>query len=164
MALTGAILAEIDQEARATRAILERVPDDKLNWAPHPKSMTLGKLAWHIATLPVNVGTMLREGEFDLAKAGRPPQAESAADIVAAFTRHLEEIKAYLAAIDDTALRAPFTLRRGDQTLRTITKLGVVRAILLNHTYHHRGQLSVYLRLLDVPIPSIYGPSADEPA
>jgi uncharacterized damage-inducible protein DinB len=164
MPVVHAILAEIDQESKTTRKVLERVPGDKLSWKPHEKSMSLGRLAWHIASIPSRALMMLREGEFDLSNAGPSAPPDSTAAIMDGFERHLAEIREYLGSIDDAALKEPFTLRRGEQVIMQTKKMGVVRAVLLNHAYHHRGQLSIYLRLLDVPVPAIYGPSADEMA
>jgi uncharacterized damage-inducible protein DinB len=160
--IVNAILAEIEQESKTTRKVLERVPGDRLSWKPHEKSMTLGRLAWHIASLPPRVLMMLRSGEFDLVKAGPSAPPDSTAAIMEGFEKHLAEVREYFSSIDDQVLKEPFTLRRGEQVILQIKKMGVVRSILLNHAYHHRGQLSIYLRLLDVPVPSIYGPSADE--
>ena len=162
MPLVNAILAEIDQEARATRKVLERVPADKLSWTPHPTSTPIGKLAWHIAAVPLRVIAMMREAEFDLSNAGPIPPPDTLPEILDGFDRNYGEVRAFLQSMSDEALKEPFTLRRGDKVVMTVPKIIVVRSILMNHTYHHRGQLSVYLRLLDVPVPSIYGPSADE--
>lgn len=162
MPLVNAILAEIEQEARTTRKVLERVPADKLSWTPHAKSTPLGKLAWHIAAVPVRVMQMLREAEFDLSQAGPVPPPDSLPEILEGFDRHYGEVRAFLQSMSDEALKEPFTLRRGERVVMTVPKVAIVRSVLMNHTYHHRGQLSVYLRLLDVPVPSIYGPSADE--
>ena len=101
---------------------------------------------------------------FDMAKAGPFPPPENAGSIVAGYHESLAELRAYLVTLDDAALKEPFTLMRGGETLMTVPKVAIVRNILMNHTYHHRGQLSVYLRLLDVPVPPIYGPTADERA
>lgn len=162
MGVVGAILAEIEQESRTTRKVLERVPGDKLSWKPHEKSMSLGRLAWHIAAVPARVMVMLRDGEFDIGAAGPPTPPDNVAAIVSGFERHYADVRAYFESITDETLKETFTLRRGPEVIMTMKKIGVVRSILLNHTYHHRGQLSIYLRLLDVPVPAIYGPSADE--
>ncbi|HYC58977.1 MAG TPA: DinB family protein [Thermoanaerobaculia bacterium] len=162
MPILDFLLPEIDHEARTTARVLERVPDDRLDWTPHPKSMPLRKLAWHIAKIPTRVMQMLQEATFDMAKAGPFPPPENAGSIVAGYHESLAELRAYLVTLDDAALKEPFTLVRDGQTIMTIPKVAVIRNILMNHTYHHRGQLSVYLRLLDVPVPSIYGPTADE--
>ena len=156
------ILGELDHEARTTARVLERVPEDRLDWTPHPKSMPLRKLAWHIATIPTRVLNMLRNSTFDLANAGPPPPPDTTESIVSGFQASLGELRAFLETLDDAALKESFTLTRGGAVVMTITKIALIRNILLNHSYHHRGQLTVYLRLLDVPVPSIYGPSADE--
>ena len=163
MPVVNAILAEIDQESKTTRKVLERVPADKLSWKPHEKSMSLGRLAWHLAFIPIRAMAMLRDGEFDLATAGPTAPPETTDEILAGFDRHYAEVREFLASIDDEALKEPFTLRKGERVITSMKKIIVIRSILLNHTYHHRGQLSIYLRLLDVPVPSIYGPTADEP-
>lgn len=162
MPIITAMLDELDHEGRTTTRVLERVPGDKLDWTPHPKSMSLGKLAWHIATLPQRVGVMLREGVFDVMAARPQDPPDQTASIVIAYHAHLTATREYLATLDDAALRETFTLRRGPETVMTIPKIAVIRSILMNHTYHHRGQLTVYLRLLDVPLPIVYGRSADE--
>lgn len=162
MALVSSILKEIEQESRTTRRVLERVPTDKLSWKPHEKSSSLGRLAWHVAAIPARVLAMLRQGDFDMAAAPPLEPPDSTALIVAGFERHYADIRAYFESIDEAVLHEPFTLRRGPQVIVSMPKIGTVRSILLNHTYHHRGQLSVYLRLLDVPVPPIYGPTADE--
>lgn len=162
MPIIDAILGELDHEARTTARVLERVPNDHLDWTPHPKSMPLRKLAWHIAKLPTRVMQMLREASFDLSQSPPPPPPDDAASIVAGFHESLAELRALLVTLDDAALKEPFTLMRGGQAVMTMPKIAVIRNILLNHSYHHRGQLSVYLRLLDVPVPPIYGPTADE--
>jgi uncharacterized damage-inducible protein DinB len=142
-----------------------RLPDGQFAWQPHPKSMTLGRLAEHLAELPQWVGTAVTQSGIDLAAARRPegyqPPATRAAVLVA-FDANATAARAALAGRTDAELMAPWTLRRGEHTVFTMPKAGVLRAFVLNHIIHHRGQLSVYLRLHDVPLPSIYGPSADE--
>lgn len=162
MPLITPILGELEHESRTTVRVLERVPNEKLDWTPHPKSMSLGKLAWHIVGIPSRIGSMLHVGEFDLLNA-RPaePPSDSAA-MVEAFQKNVAELRTFLETLDDDALKATFTLKRGDATILSLPKIAVIRTILLNHSYHHRGQLAVYLRLLDVPVPAIYGSSADE--
>jgi uncharacterized damage-inducible protein DinB len=162
MHIVGPILSELDYEGASTLKMLERVPADRLEWQPHAKSMSLGQLAWHIASIPKTIGRMLDAGEFDLANARPAPAPPAGADIVGEFKRNLDDIRARVKAFDDDTIRQPFTLRRGDQVIRSMPKIGVLRNILLNHSIHHRGQLSVYLRMLDVPLPAIYGTSADE--
>jgi len=163
MALARAILGELENESQSTVRMLERVPGDKLDWTPHAKSMTLGRLAWHIAGIPARVAHFLRSGTFDLSQAGPPPAKEGTpVDVIAEFRRNVDELKQLIGAMDDEAMKEPFSLTRNGETVRTMTNIAMIRTILLNHSYHHRGQLSVYLRLLDVPVPAIYGTSADE--
>jgi uncharacterized damage-inducible protein DinB len=163
MPLAKSLVAELTQESKSTVRMLERVPVDKLSWAPHPKSMTLGRLAWHLVSIPVVVTQLLATAAFDLADA-RPPQMPEQPDLVGAFSGNIDRVRDALASMDDDALRAPFALSRRGVLINEIPKQVMIRSILLNHSYHHRGQLSVYLRLLDVPVPAIYGTSADEPA
>ena len=162
MSLVRAILSEIKVEFPSTVKILQRVPAEKLGWSPHAKSMTLGKLAWHIASLPKNIEGWLRAGEFDLGSRKASPHPETTGEIVSAFEANTESVRGYFQSVDDAALMEPFTLRYGDKVVSQMPKASVARGVLLNHAYHHRGQLSVYLRLLDVPVPAIYGVSADE--
>ena len=162
MGIIHAILGETDFEVPTTVRVLERVPQDKLDWTPHPKSMTIGKLAWHVANIPARVQQMLRAGDFDLAASGPPDMPRDVKEFPATLQRNMDELREYLRTLDDDALKQPFTLRHGEQVLQKITKVAVLRSILLNHTYHHRGQLTVYLRMLDIPVPAVYGASADE--
>ena len=162
MPLADMFIRELELEAKTTRRVLERVPDDKLTWKPHVKSMTLRQLAQHVATIPGGVSTMARLDGYDVEKFSEPPQLETTAAIVAAFDESVAQAKADLAATDDAAMMKDWSFNMGGRAIMTVPRIGVYRAILLNHLYHHRGQLTVYLRLLDVPVPSIYGPSADE--
>lgn len=161
MALARALVAELEQEGKSTVRMLERVPLDKLDWAPHAKSMTLGRLAWHVTSIPAIAVRLVNLGRFDMAQA-RPPQMPDAPGFVTAFQSNLAEVSAQIGAMDDDALRAPFVLERNGAVIMETRKGVIIRTILMNHSYHHRGQLSVYLRLLDVPVPAIYGTSADE--
>jgi uncharacterized damage-inducible protein DinB len=165
MGLADALLPEFDREMGVTRRLLERVPDGQFAWQPHPKSMTLGRLAEHLAELPQWVGATVMQTSLDLAVARRPegyqPPATRAA-VLAMFDANVAAARGALAGRSDAELMAPWSLLRGEHTLFTMPKAGVLRAFVLNHIVHHRGQLSVYLRLRDVPLPSIYGPSADE--
>jgi uncharacterized damage-inducible protein DinB len=165
MALKDTLLPEYDHEMGTTRKLLERVPDPDFPWKPHEKSMTLGRLASHLAEIPHWVGAILDASSFDLAAAGDgpPPPLESRSEVLAAFDRHVAATREAIAARSDAELMAPWTLKRGGHEMFTLPKVAVLRSFLLNHSIHHRGQLSVYLRLRDVPLPSIYGPSADEP-
>lgn len=163
MTIADTFIMELDREAIATRAVLARVPDDKLTWKPHAKSMSLGELANHVATAPGGAARLALLDSFDIANiTGGPPQPQSAAAILAAFDESLAQAKNALAGLDDAAMMKDWSFTKGGQPMMTIPRIGVFRTIMLNHLYHHRGQLTVYLRLLDVPLPSIYGPSADE--
>jgi uncharacterized damage-inducible protein DinB len=161
MSMTAAILQEFDNEARTTRKVLERVPNDKLAWQPHPKSMSLGVLALHVAGSPAVICGWAAEDETTL-KGEQTPVPTSTAEILAAHDAGVKTVQERLTAIGDEGLMKMWSAKAGENTLMTMPKAALVRAIVLNHWIHHRGQLSVYLRLLDVPVPSIYGPSADE--
>jgi uncharacterized damage-inducible protein DinB len=161
MSIADTLIMELEQEAKATRALLARVPDDKLTWKPHAKSMSLGELANHVATTPGAARLALCES-FDASNITGPPQPQSTAAIMAAFDESLAQAKNVLAGMDDAAMMKSWSFTKGGHPIMTIPRIGLFRTIMLNHLYHHRGQLSVYLRLLDVPLPSIYGPSADE--
>ena len=162
MPIIDSILNEIDFELPTTLRVLERVPQEHLQWTPHAKSMSLGKLAWHIAGLPARIQVMLREGDFDVTTARPAEVPDQPGAIPAALRRNMDDLRAYIATLSDEALKERFTMRAGPKVLQQIPKIGVIRTILMNHTYHHRGQLAVYLRLLDVPVPAIYGNSADD--
>lgn len=162
MPIIDSFLGELDHESRNTMRMLERVPDDNPDWTPHPKSMPIRKLAWHIATMPARIGVMLRENEFDILTSRPADPPENTAAIVAAYAKQVADLRAFMQTLDDETLKSPFTLKRGEHVVFTIPKAAVIRSILMNHTVHHRAQLGVYLRLLDVPVPAMYGTSADE--
>jgi uncharacterized damage-inducible protein DinB len=162
MRLMDPLIMELDREAATTRKLLERVPDDKMDWRPHAKSTPIGKLAMHIASLPGRFGPRLLEDGFDVAGAAGTPPPKTAAEIVTTFDEGIATAKQALASIDETKAMGTWTLSVGGKPMISLPRVAIVRTLLLNHTVHHRGQLSVYLRLLDVPVPSIYGPSADE--
>jgi uncharacterized damage-inducible protein DinB len=162
MAIKDGLLAEFDHEMGTTRKLLDRLPDDKLPWKPHEKSMSLGGLATHLANLPNWGGTIMNEASFDLAAA--PPnlaEKQSKAEILAAFDTAVRTTRGWLDKTD-AELVAPWTLKRGGQQMFSLPKVAAFRTFVLYHTVHHRGQLSVYLRLNGIPVPAIYGPSADE--
>jgi uncharacterized damage-inducible protein DinB len=162
MALKDALLAEFDHEMGTTRKLLERVPDDKLAWRPHEKSMTLGALATHIGSLPQWTGLILNETSFDLAAAPPPePPRTSRAGILALFDASRRQARAAMDKLD-AEYAVAWTLKRDGQEVFSIPRSAALRSFVLSHVIHHRGQLSVYLRLNDVPVPAIYGPSADE--
>jgi uncharacterized damage-inducible protein DinB len=161
MAMIDAILQELDQEAKTTRRVLERVPEAHLGWKPHEKSMTLGQLALHVAMLPGNVAQAVVQPSIPL-PAFTHPAAESARELVPKLDESVTQAKTLLAGLDDAALGATWRVMNGDQPVMEVPRAVFMRSVMLNHWYHHRGQLSVYLRQLGVPVPSIYGPSADE--
>jgi len=161
MSMTDAILQEFDNEAGTTRRVLERVPTDKLDWKPHAKSMSLGVLALHIAASPAVIAGWAAQDETVFTGENTPPPS-STAEILAAHDAGVKTVKETLGKIGDEGLKKMWKATAGGKTMMTMPKASLVRVVVLNHWYHHRGQLSVYLRLLDVPVPSIYGPSADE--
>ena len=156
-----ALLQELEQEAETTRRVLERVPNDRLAWKPHAKSMSLGQLALHVAMVPGMVATIAAQPEVQAPEFVHP-SAGSAAELVPALNASVAKAKEVLGGLDDAALGATWRMKRGESEILAIPRGALLRSIMLNHWYHHRGQLSVYLRELDVPLPSIYGPSADE--
>jgi uncharacterized damage-inducible protein DinB len=156
------MLQEFEQEAATTRRVLERVPSDKLGWKPHAKSMSLGTLAMHIATGPGMLTGWATQDSLTFSGESEP-DARSTADILAAHDASAAEAKSNISSIGDANLGKMWEFKTPDgKTVMTMPKAALLRMLALNHIYHHRGQLSVYLRLLDVPVPSIYGPSADE--
>jgi uncharacterized damage-inducible protein DinB len=157
------LLNELRLEGETTRRLLERVPEGHLSWRPHPKSMTLGQLALHVATIPGDLIRLAQLDEFDASNANfDPPVPESKMAIDAAFGKSLEEAAEYFAALDCEAAGSTWRLKLKGQELFAMPRAAMVRSFLLNHWYHHRGQLTVYLRLLDVPLPVVYGRTADE--
>lgn len=165
MTIAETLLPEFDREMATTRRLLERIPDDRLAWAPHPRSMALGALAEHLGQLGVWGQLTIGASEVDLETMTRPPDYQPLATreaLLAHFDRETAACRAALVGRTDAELMAPWTLRRGAQAFFTMPKAACWRTFVMNHLVHHRGQLSVYLRLLDVPLPSIYGPSADE--
>ena len=160
--MIDALIGEMEQEAEATRRMLEVVPTDKLGWKPHDKSLSLGQLALHVATVPGNVSEMMKVDRMERPDFGEFPSPDSAGELVGALSESLAGAKQNLLEFDDASLMEMFTVVDGDNELMSMPKMAVARAIMLNHWYHHRGQLSVYLRMLDVSLPSVYGPTADE--
>lgn len=161
--IVDSLLAELDQEAATTRRVLERVPGDKLGWKPHAKSMSLGQLALHVATTPGAVAKLLSTDGLDLGGVNfEQAPAGSAAELLPALDDSVKTAKEVLNGLDDQTAMTTWKLTRGAKEVFVAPRIAVARTIMLNHWYHHRGQLSVYLRLLDIPVPSIYGPSADE--
>jgi uncharacterized damage-inducible protein DinB len=165
MGINQAFLGELDHEAATTRRMLERVPMDKLTWKPHDKSMSMGQLAVHVAQLPGFAPFTMTTPEFDLGAPGRDnkqPEFKTNKELLDFFDGNVGQMREALNAATDEALREPWTLRKGEQVIFTLPRAGVMRSMIMSHLIHHRGQLSVYLRLNNVPVPSIYGPSADE--
>jgi uncharacterized damage-inducible protein DinB len=161
MAMIDGLLTELEAEAATTRRVLERVPQAHLGWKPHEKSMSLGQLALHIATVPGNVAELALTSPFE-APQFTQPAATSAAELVPTLERSVARARELLQGLDDAALASMWRLVDGEREVFALPRAAVLRTIMLNHWYHHRGQLSVYLRQLNVPVPSIYGPSADE--
>lgn len=160
----GLMLAlELEHEAVSTRKMLERLPADKLAWQPHTKSMTLGQLAGHIVEMVSWTGPTLTQDELDFATMGYKPKVyTSGAELVADLDKNVADALAVLHRAPDESMAGNWTLRNGAEVYFTMPKATVMRSFVMNHIIHHRGQLTVYLRLLDIPVPSVYGPSADE--
>lgn len=167
MPLRDAILPEFDHEMQNTRRTLERVPEGKPDWAPHPKSMKMGRLAGHIAELPGWVVDALSKDSLDInppdgQRQHQPVVMQSRRQLLEAFDQGVASARAAIATASDEELMKPWSLLAGGKTIFTLPRIGVLRSFVLSHVIHHRAQLGVYLRLNDVPVPSIYGPSADE--
>lgn len=166
MSLSAALIAEFDHEMSTTRKLLERLDEARLGWKPHEKSMSAGRLASHIAELPGWPVTTVRQDELDFAPKDGPAweaaNYDRVADILERFDREVKAGREALGELRDEDAGKPWSLMMGGEVLFTIPKAAVLRTWVLNHIVHHRGQLSVYLRQLDIPVPSIYGPSADE--
>jgi uncharacterized damage-inducible protein DinB len=160
------ILPEFEQEMANTRKTLERVPEDKLAWKPHEKSFSLGGLATHVSNLPSWTTYTFEKDELDIAPPGqesfRVPEAKSRQELLDNFDKNLAAARAALNGATDERWNAPWSLLKGGAKIMTLPRTAVMRSFVMNHLIHHRAQLGVYLRLLDVPVPSIYGPSADE--
>ena len=157
------MLEEFREEAAITKRSLERVPADKLGWKPHPKSMALGQLAWHVATIPGGIARIAQKDSFDvLSGSFVPPQPKNLDEVLTAYEQSVRDAENFLTGLTEEQARGNWRLMKGDRQLFQQPRAAVLRTIMFNHWYHHRGQLSVYLRLLDVPLPVIYGRSADE--
>jgi len=156
------LLKELEEEVATTRRVLERVPEEKLKWRPHPKARTLGELALHVAIVPGGVAEFISAPSPGQAPDFNDPSPQSASELIPALEDSLKKAQKALGAMDDAALMETWRMVKGERELFARPRLALLRAIMLNHWYHHRGQLTVYLKQLDVPIPSIYGPSADE--
>ena len=166
MAIRDAFLPEFDHEMAVTRKTLERIPEDKLGWKPHEKSMALDRLSGHLAELAGWAVDILRDDSFDIAPPGgqtrRPAITASREASLAAFDKNVAAGRAALAEASDESLMKPWSLLRAGTPVFTMPRAAVLRHMVMNHSIHHRAQLGVYLRLNNVPVPSVYGPSADE--
>ena len=162
MAIKDSLLPEFDTEMATARRVIERLKEDKYDWAPHEKSMKAGRLASHIAEMAVWGTISISQDSLDLAQGHQPFNAASRQELLAAFDKNVAEcLKTIEGASDETLMQSWSLLNEGN-TIMTLPKITVIRSFVLNHIIHHRGQLSVYLRLTGSPVPSIYGPSADE--
>lgn len=163
MTVRDAFIAEFDHEMAVTRKVLDRVPDEQFAWKPHEKSFSMAGLATHLSQLP-HWGRQILDNEFyDLATGStQAPPRENRAEVLANFDRHVAEVRSALVGSSDAELNAVWTLKRGGHTVLSLPRLQALRTFLMNHVIHHRGQMTVYLRLQGVPLPPIYGPTADE--
>ena len=164
MAIKDALVPEFDHEMATTRRLLERVPETEFDWKPHEKSMSLGQLAGHIANLPTWCSATLEHTVLELDTIGdtRPRSPESRAWLLQQFDGNVAAARNLLTTKTDADMLSPWTLKKGGHELFTMPRLSAIRSFVMNHMIHHRGQLSVFLRLRNVPVPPIYGPTADE--
>ena len=166
MTIGQSMLTEFDEEMKNTRKVLERCPDEKWNWKPHEKSGTLGWLAGHVGTVPEWIAMTINTDELDYAPVGGPayesPKIENRAQLLTAFDKAAAEARAALAKVSDTDIMKGWRLLAGGQEVFTLPRAVCIRSMCLNHMIHHRAQLTVYFRLLNVAVPGLYGPSADE--
>jgi uncharacterized damage-inducible protein DinB len=154
---------EFRDEVAATKRILDRIPADKLTWKPHPKSMSLGQLSLHVAVIPNRICGLVKSDHFDVSTANfNPPQPANLEEIQAGFAESVRTAEAYLTGLTEDSASENWRLMMKEKQLSSRPRIAVIRTLMLNHWYHHRGQLSVYLRLLDVPLPVVYGRTADE--
>jgi uncharacterized damage-inducible protein DinB len=162
MTIAAGLLAELEQEAETTQRVLERIPEAHLSWKPHPKSMSLGQLALHVATVPGSVAEFAAVDTVSTPPSFVQPEAATAAELGPALTDSVAKAKRALGGFDDAKMGAMWRLQHNGKDVLAMPRVAFVRAIMLNHWYHHRGQLLVYLRLLNQSVPSVYGPTADE--
>ena len=166
MSITQKMIPEYDHEIATTRRLLERVPEDKAHWKPHPKSRSLGELAIHLAQIPSYGRAVLETPELNFNPPGgrphNPPVFESTAQSLDVFDQNARATRGSMERAPDEGMMETWKLKNGDQTALSLPRIAALRTLMLKHMVHHRGQLSVYLRLLDVPVPPIYGPTADE--
>jgi uncharacterized damage-inducible protein DinB len=166
MTLGGMMLGEFDHEMQNTRKTLERVPDDKWDWKPHDKSGTVGWLAGHIATLPGWATMTIKTDQFDYAPVDGPsyqaPKITNKNELLAEFDKNASEARASLANVSDQEIMKEWVLLAGGKPVFTMPRVACIRGMVMNHLIHHRAQLTMYFRLLGIPVPGLYGPSADE--
>ena len=166
MSISAMLLPEFDQETASTRRTLERVPVEKLDWSPHPKSGTMGWLAGHLSQIPGWATLTIGQDELDLAPGGQPAESPAPprdrAELLAGFDQKVAEARAAIEGASDAEMMKPWSLLQNGKVMLTMPKAAVLRSFVMNHLVHHRAQLGVYLRLNDIPVPSVYGPSADE--
>lgn len=161
--MIDSMLSEFQQETATTKRLLERVPEEQLSWRPHPKSMSLGQLSLHVASIPGNIVGLAQQEGFDASQANfTPPEVSTVNELLTAFETSIKTAENYLSGLDEKTASGNWRLTSAGKEIFTIPRIGMLRTVMLNHWYHHRGQLTVYLRLLDVPLPVIYGRSADE--
>jgi uncharacterized damage-inducible protein DinB len=166
MAIIDSLLPEFDKEMASTRKTAERIPDDKFDYKPHPKSGSMGWIVTHLANIPVWTVRALNQDDFDFSPGGAPPQRtiplNSTAEVLARFDKNAADARVALARATDEALAEPWSLLSAGHKMFTLTRAEVIRNMVMNHSIHHRGQLTMYMRLNDIPVPGLYGPSADE--
>lgn len=162
MPIAQEFLAEFEMQAPLTRKFLERLPEDKLTWKPHDKSMTAGQLAYHLASVPGGIAKFVESNPAQAPEKFEFPQPASRAEILKAFDENVATVRSELPKYDDRAMTETWRLMAGERELIAVPRAGFIRDIMLSHWYQHRGQFSVYLRMLNVPVPSTWGPSADE--
>jgi uncharacterized damage-inducible protein DinB len=163
MRIADLFIAELEMEAATTRRVLERVPEERLGWRPHAKSSSLGQLALHVASLPEQLAGFVANDSLDISSVNtNPPSAASREELLSALDSSVRTTVQYLRGLDDEAATRLWRMMADEKELLAVPRAAVIRSFLFNHWYHHRGQLVVYLRLLDVPVPAVYGPSADE--
>ena len=165
MSITESFLPEFDHEMANTRKLLERIPDDKANWKPHPKSRTLGQLAIHLAFLPEWISRIVEKAEFDLSSGGfKRPEFVSTESLLSLFDENVANAIKAVSGRSDKEMLINWTFRNGEQILFSVPRTAALRSFVMNHSIHHRGQLTVYLRLIDIPLPELYGSTADTEA
>lgn len=162
MPLADSFIQELNNEANTTRRVLERIPETQLAWRPHEKSYSLGELGLHVAQIPGAISHLVTPDVLDNPPALVQEQATSRQAMLDALTESVAVASAYLGSLSDSQMMATWTMNAGGKTLLAAPRIGMIRSIMFNHWYHHRGQLLVYLRLLGEPVPSVYGPTADE--